>query len=396
MPVWLRRRRRCGLGGSVPERRNVFAHSDPPGPRWASGWTPRRERLAQSALYAGLARVSEECAGNPDAPRPRPPDTGAVRAPPPPGSSAGRSCGDEPSLKRGRGGGGACSPRRCRSSDTELVFGASAGRGSTGRGCTSEVTRRPLPSQSANEAQNSADARAPLDPGSSIAVTRSEVPIRASGRCGRVRCSRRVFCVSTALAEPMPIDSSLGVKTRFDVVGTRGVVPRRRRGPGPLRWWRVREWLLPKRRLDQGCGPVTQACGVVPWLPSRARVSGRSGSAGVGDEVPVDDVADPALEGSDGFLGGVTLGELVVIEAAARAVTEPNLGDGGDVEGVVEGPVAAPGQPVGGPPGVSRGPLDGGGAVGGPRTCRRWRTAAGHRCGRSRSRPGRRPPRRCR
>ena len=95
-------------------------------------------------------------------------------------------------------------------------------------------------------------------------------------------------------------------------------------------------------------------------MPSRAR---SVAPGGVGDQVPVHNVAEPSLRGPDGFFGGVALDELGVIEGSARAVGVAELDDRGDVQGVVHGPVSPSGQPVGGPLGVPRGPLDGGGPV---------------------------------
>jgi hypothetical protein len=41
-------------------------------------------------------------------------------------------------------------------------------------------------------------------------------------------------------------------------------------------------------------------------------------SGGVGDLVAVDDVAEPSLQGPDGFFGGVTLDELAVVGRLGR------------------------------------------------------------------------------
>jgi hypothetical protein len=95
-------------------------------------------------------------------------------------------------------------------------------------------------------------------------------------------------------------------------------------------------------------------------LPSRARRLG-AGFAGVGAEPGVDGVADPAFETAEGFLGGLALGDLLVVVGAAVAVRVADLGDGGHVDGVVEPAVAAQGEPVNDP--VAGGHLDRGGAV---------------------------------
>jgi hypothetical protein len=91
--------------------------------------------------------------------------------------------------------------------------------------------------------------------------------------------------------------------------------------------------------------------------------------SGVGDEVSPDDVAEPPLEGADRFSWGVTFGEFAVVVATARAVGVADLGDRGDVQGVVESPVAAARQPVG--DAAAGGELDRGGAGVGSEAARR-------------------------
>src|SRR6266496_3657803 len=96
-----------------------------------------------------------------------------------------------------------------------------------------------------------------------------------------------------------------------------------------------------------------------PCLPSRARHRGS-----VEDELTVDGVADAPLERAHGFLLGLALGDLAFEERAAWGVREADLGDRGDVDGVVQLSVASPGEPMGDAP--TRRHLDGGGArVGG-------------------------------
>ena len=74
---------------------------------------------------------------------------------------------------------------------------------------------------------------------------------------------------------------------------------------------------------------------VVPRLPSRAPL-GRLGCAScVVEESGVERVADASLEGAEGFLGGLALCDLAVIEAPALAVTVPDLGHCGHVDGWV-------------------------------------------------------------
>jgi hypothetical protein len=83
-------------------------------------------------------------------------------------------------------------------------------------------------------------------------------------------------------------------------------------------------------------------------------------SVDAGDETPVDDVRDPPFESSDRFFGSLTLSNLLLVVVAALAgVSE--LGDGGDVEDVVEfaGPYRV--EPMPGP--IARRGFDGGGGV---------------------------------
>jgi len=80
-------------------------------------------------------------------------------------------------------------------------------------------------------------------------------------------------------------------------------------------------------------------------LPSRALHAG-GGAAGVGLEAGEDGVTDLPLQRAQGFLAGLALGQLLVEVGAALAVPVADLGDRGHVDGVVEPPVPAPGQPV--------------------------------------------------
>jgi len=68
--------------------------------------------------------------------------------------------------------------------------------------------------------------------------------------------------------------------------------------------------------------------------------------AGVGDHGGVEGVADAALEGAEGLLGGLALGDLAVVVGAAWAVAVADLGDSGHVDGVVHLAVPAEGEPV--------------------------------------------------
>ena len=97
----------------------------------------------------------------------------------------------------------------------------------------------------------------------------------------------------------------------------------------------------PKSRWFR-CEPVTQATETFLEVSCPDPLSSSGDAVGVGDEVPPGDVAEPALERADRFAWGVSFGELAVVVAAAGAVAVPDLGDRGDVQRVVESPVAAP------------------------------------------------------
>jgi hypothetical protein len=60
------------------------------------------------------------------------------------------------------------------------------------------------------------------------------------------------------------------------------------------------------------------------------------------DHAGVQGVADASLEGAESFLGCLALGDLAVEEDAALAVTEPDLGHRGHVDGVVQLTVSTP------------------------------------------------------
>jgi len=98
-------------------------------------------------------------------------------------------------------------------------------------------------------------------------------------------------------------------------------------------------------------------------LPSRARGRGGCGAPGISLQAGEDGVADLPFQGAQRFFGGLALGQLLVVVGAARAVPVADLGDRGHVDGVVEPPVAAPGQPV--DLAAAGGYLDRGGAVAG-------------------------------
>ena len=91
-------------------------------------------------------------------------------------------------------------------------------------------------------------------------------------------------------------------------------------------------------------------------MSSRTRQSSVEAASGVGEETPVDDVGDAPFQRPDRFFGGFSLGEfLLVVVPAFAGVAE--LGDGGDVDGVVEFAVPSRVEPMPSP--VTRGRLDG-------------------------------------
>jgi len=57
---------------------------------------------------------------------------------------------------------------------------------------------------------------------------------------------------------------------------------------------------------------------------------------GVGDEVAVNDVADPAFQRTNRGFRGVSFGAFAVVEGAAGTVRVEELGDRGDVQRVVQ------------------------------------------------------------
>ena len=76
--------------------------------------------------------------------------------------------------------------------------------------------------------------------------------------------------------------------------------------------------------------------------------SARCGAAGVSDEVAVDPVRDSSFQGPDRFFRCFAFGDVAVVVGAAFGVVA-ELGDGGDVDGVVEFAVASRVEPVPGP-----------------------------------------------
>ncbi len=73
--------------------------------------------------------------------------------------------------------------------------------------------------------------------------------------------------------------------------------------------------------------------------------SARRTAAGVSGEVAVDAVRDSSFQRPDRFFGGLAFGDLAVVVGPAFGVVA-ELGDGGDVDGVVEFAVASRVEPV--------------------------------------------------
>src|SRR6478672_10000446 len=83
-----------------------------------------------------------------------------------------------------------------------------------------------------------------------------------------------------------------------------------------------------------------------PAVPSRTRLRALDlGGCGVGDELAIDGVGDPAREAPHRFEGLLALGTLASVVGPPFGV-EPELGDRGDVDDVVDPAVPGPGQAV--------------------------------------------------
>ena len=91
--------------------------------------------------------------------------------------------------------------------------------------------------------------------------------------------------------------------------------------------------------LDQGEIAAAQALGTPLSAPRALPLL-------VGLEVAVDDVGEPSLQRSDGFFLGLALGEFSFVEGAAFGGGVAELGDGDQVEGVVEHPIAPRVEPM--------------------------------------------------
>ena len=67
--------------------------------------------------------------------------------------------------------------------------------------------------------------------------------------------------------------------------------------------------------------------------------------SGIGDELAIDRVGDPALEAAHCFHGLLALGSFASVVGPSFGV-EAELGDRSDVDHVIDSPVAGPGEPV--------------------------------------------------
>ena len=94
-------------------------------------------------------------------------------------------------------------------------------------------------------------------------------------------------------------------------------------------------------------------------MPSRTRLTARA--FGVEEQLPVDDVAEVSLQGPDGVLLGLALGQLAFEVGPPVGAAMTDLADGGHVQCVVEATVAPPRGAVHDP--RAGGSFDGGGAV---------------------------------
>src|SRR6476469_8115388 len=82
-----------------------------------------------------------------------------------------------------------------------------------------------------------------------------------------------------------------------------------------------------------------------PAVPSRARIFAWLVALGVGDELAVDDVGEPAFEAAQGLHGGLAGGALASVVGAALGVVA-ELDDRGDVQDVVHPSVPGSGEAV--------------------------------------------------
>ena len=109
--------------------------------------------------------------------------------------------------------------------------------------------------------------------------------------------------------------------------------------------WRPGPGVACPKSLARGVQAGRAGGRVVPRLPSRA-LGTRGSAAGIGLQAGVDGVADLPLQRPHGLFGGLALSQFLVVAGAALAVPVADLGDRGHVDGVVQPPVPAPGQPV--------------------------------------------------
>ena len=113
----------------------------------------------------------------------------------------------------------------------------------------------------------------------------------------------------------MPNENLSVVKTQFRRVSRRAWI-----ATGQLVWPVVVGWFQGSgsdcaEEPVFRCEPVTQATETFLECPARTRLSSVGDASGVVDEVPPDDVAEPALQRSDRLARGLAFGELAVVVA---------------------------------------------------------------------------------
>jgi hypothetical protein len=219
-----------------------------------------------------------------------------------------------------------------------------------------------------------------LTPGSRSHPSRTEVKV-GPGWCRRTktRTERQRRMTATIAGRRRQNDLLFVVKRQFH--GLRGARDRARSawpaGGSRVGFW-VRVVTSPKRRCSGSSRPRRRHGR--PGVSCPGLLVTVCGALDVSDEVPPDDVAEPPLQRADCLARCVAVGELAVVVAAADAVRVADLGDRGDVQGVIEPPVAASRQTMG--DATTGGELDWGGPGVGRVAGVRWRTGWGRRCSR--------------
>ena len=177
--------------------------------------------------------------------------------------------------------------------------------------------------------------------GPGTARVRRQIDVAGSRHRTRTHTECRDRTTSTDPGSaPHRIDFLFVVKRQFRCVGRAGASPVGVAGGWSRVGFRVRVVTSPKRRCSGSSRPRRRQSRPGVSCPGPLVIGG--GALGVGDEVTPDDVAEPALQRADRFAWGLAFGELAFVVAAAGAVRVADLGDRGDVQGVVEPPVAAP------------------------------------------------------